>query len=171
MGDHTPKLIVLLGPNGVGKSSVSQALFERLTPSARVESEWCRMTHPFAWSEEIVALTIHNLSHLLRGYLTCPTLEDVILSYGLHGPRRRIWEAVLGNLADLAFAYRPIILTCDEEEHVARLVRDGRDAERIRRALATRPLYDDLPYPRIDTTGLTVDEVAGRVLALMRDQS
>jgi len=126
------------------------------------------MIHPFAWNEEIVALTIHNITHMLRGYLTCTWLDAVIFSYGFHGPRQQIWDTVLGNLQDITYAFVPVTLICEEATHVLRMTRDGRDPGRIERALATRPLYEALPYPRIDTTHLTVDEIAGQVMALVQ---
>jgi hypothetical protein len=162
------KLMFIHGPNGIGKSTVCKALYHRLSRSAWLESEWCRMTHPFAWNEELILLTITNITHLLRSYLTCPWLDFVIFSYGLHGPRQRIWDTVVDNLQDVPHTFVPLTLTCGEEENIARMTRDGRDPARIQRALAVRSLYDGLPYPRIDATHLTVDQTADRVIEMLR---
>jgi hypothetical protein len=156
--------IFINGPNGVGKSTVCKALHQRLSPSAWLESEWCRMTNPFVWNEEIISLTTANITHMLRSYLACPWLDYVIFAYGFHGPRQRIWDTVFGSLQDLPHRFMPITLTCDETENIARMTRDGRDGARIQRAMAVRHLYDGLPYPTIDTTALTVDQSVDRIL-------
>ena len=44
-GVHVSTLVLVCGPNGVGRPTVSRAVLERLTQSAPVESEWCRMTN------------------------------------------------------------------------------------------------------------------------------
>ena len=161
--------IFLHGPNGVGKSTTCEALHQRLAHSARLESEWCRMTHPFAWNEEIIALTIDNITHMLRSYLICSWLDYVIFSYGFHGPRQRIWDTVFDNLQDLPHTFIPITLTCDRGENVMRMRQNERDEARIQRALSARGLYDALPYPIVDTTHLTIDQAVDRVLGIVQN--
>ncbi len=160
--------IFIHGPNGVGKSTVCKAVHQQLAHSAWLDSEWCRMIHPFTWNNAVISLTTQNITHMLRGYLSCAWLEYVIFSYGFHGPRQQIWEAVLRNIQDIPYTFIPITLTCGEEELVFRMTRDGRDPGRIQRALAARHLYDGLPYPRIDTTYLTVQETASRVMEIIQ---
>lgn len=161
--------VFIHGPNGVGKSTVCKAVHHQLSHSAWLESEWCRMTNPFIWNEEMISLTTNNLTQVLRSYLACACLDYVIFSYGFHGPRQQIWETVLNNLRDIPYTFAPITLTCGEEEHIARMTRDGRDPARIQRALATRPLYNALPYPAIDTTHLTINQTADRVIEIVQE--
>jgi hypothetical protein len=105
---------------------------------------------------------------MLRSYLACLWLDYVVFSYGFHGPRQQIWETVLGNLEEIPYVFCPITLACDEQENIARMIGDGRDQARIQRALAVRHLYDSLPYYKIDTTDLTVDQTTDRVIQLVR---
>ena len=91
-------LIFIHGPNGVGKSTVCRTVHGRLAHSAWLESEWCRMTNPFAWNEALIALTIHNMAHLLRGYLSCEWIDYVLFPYGFHGPRQHIWDTVYAGV-------------------------------------------------------------------------
>ena len=160
--------VFITGPNGVGKSTVCKAIHHRLSHSAWLESEWCRMTNPFILNEETISLTTNNITHMLRSYLACAWLDYVIFSYGFHGPRQQIWETVLRNLGDIPYTFVPITLTCGEEGHIARMTGDGRDQARIQRALAGRYLYDALPYPTIDTTHLTVNQTADRVIEIVQ---
>ena len=163
-------LIFIHGPNGVGKSTTCDRLFKRLPHSSRLESEWCRMINPFDLTPEIELLTERHMSVLLLGYLECSLVEHVILSYSLHGPRKRIWERVLHNLQDQSFHLLPITLTCSEEENARRMLQDGRDAAGyIQHSLQSRVLYEGLPYPVIDSTGLSVDETVDHILMLLQE--
>jgi len=162
------QLVLICGPNGIGKSTVCRAVFERLRHSALLESEWCRMTNPFEWNEQTIALATHNITHMLRGYLSCAWLDYVIFPYGFHGPRQQIWNAVLDNLQDIPYIFTPLALTCAEDENIARMARDGRDPARISRALAARDIYTGLPYPSIDTTHLTIEESVEQVLEFIQ---
>ncbi len=127
------------------------------------------MTNPFLLNDATISLTVNNITHMLRGYLTCTWLDYVVFSYGFHGPRQQIWEAILSNLRDISYTFVPITLTCEESEHIVRMARDGRDPTRIRRALAARNLYNALPYPTIDTTYLTGNQTAERVIEIVRE--
>ena len=162
------KFVFIHGPNGVGKSSVCKAIHHRLSHSAWLESKWCRMTRPFILNEATIALTIANMTQMLRNYLSCSWLDYVLFSYGFHGARQQIWDTVHADLQDIPHTFVPITLTCDEEENVARMTRDGRDPGRIQRAISNRALYDVLPYPLIDTTHLTVEQVADRVIEIVQ---
>lgn len=163
------KLIFIHGPNGVGKSTLCKMLNSRLPNSAWLESEWCRMTNPFTFTPEIISMVEKNISFVLRSYLECSLLDYVIFNYGFHGPRKQIWDNVLQNLRDLNYRLLPITITCSEEENRARMLKDGRDEERIKRALAVRGLYDGLGYPTIDTTGLTTEETVSKVWEIVMD--
>ncbi|MCM0650052.1 hypothetical protein NBE98_16915 [Clostridium swellfunianum] len=135
--------------------------------SAWLESEWCRRTNPFVFNDEIIKMTEKNLSFMLRSYLECSSIEYVIFNYGFHGPRKKIFENVLKNLSDLTYKLIPITITCSYEENVIRMVRDGRDEERIYRVLSVRDIYDNLDSPSIDTTDLNLEEIVRKVLELI----
>ncbi len=161
-------LLIILGPNGVGKSTACARLLQRLPRSARLESEWCRMINPFDLTPEIEALTERHMTALLRGYLSCSLVDTVIFSYGLHGPRRRILDRVMDNLRDVPFHLLPLTLTCSEEENIRRMRQDGRDEQRIQGALATRAIYEGLGFPVIDTTEMSVEETVEQILTIHR---
>lgn len=162
------KLIFIHGPNGVGKSTLCKALNKTILNSAWLESEWCRMTNPFTFTEEIISLVERNITFMLRSYLECSSLEYIIFNYGFHGPRQQIYDNVINNLRDLEYTFIPITITCSTEENIWRMIQDGRDNERINRALSSRSLYYNLNYPRIDTTNMTVEETIYQVLDIIK---
>lgn len=166
-------LILVCGPNGVGKSSACKALIELLPNSAFIDSDYCRYMNPFRFSEEDIRIVVSNISTLMVNYFTCSTMENVIFQYGFHGPRRQIYARILSVLDQKEIAYRscPIILTCDQAENIRRMRRDGRDPERIARAIEkTRSLYDEYDYPRIDGTNLSITETASAIRTVLTDE-
>lgn len=164
-------LILIYGPNGVGKSSTCRLLHQRLPNSAWLEPEWCMQINPFVLTPEVQRLVECNLIHMIRGYLSCSLVKYVIFNYGLQGPRRQILDRLIAGLSDLSYTFIPIRLTCSEEENVRRTVSDIRDDERIRHALSSRELYEGLPGPCIDSTHLSIDEVVDKIISLISGAS
>jgi deoxyadenosine/deoxycytidine kinase len=162
------KLIFIHGPNGAGKSTLCKVLNSKIQNSAWLESEWCRMTNPFTFNDEIIKMIETNISFMLRSYLGCSTLEYIIFNYGFHGPRKQIFDNVVKNLSDINYQIIPITVTCSYEENRDRMINDGRDEERISRALAVRSIYDSLGHPIIDTTHISPEETVYKVLEILK---
>ena len=157
------RVIMLCGPNGVGKTSICRALL-RVTPrSAYVDSDPLRLMNPFVLNDETIPTIAKNLGDVIVNYLECPAVETVFFSYGLHGRRREVLERVLRRLEGVRVL--PFVMECSEEENVRRMRADGRDEARIARALAfSRGVYADVPYPRVDVTALSAQEAAQEIL-------
>lgn len=68
----------------------------------------------------------------------------------------------------MEYELNPVIPECEEIENIRRMRNDNRDEKRIERALKhTRQIYDELDYPRINTTELTVSETVEWILKLI----
>jgi len=163
------KLIVILGANGIGKSTVSADFLRRLSNSAYIDSDYCRMMNPSALTEETIAVNKKNIHDLILNYFDCSTVQNVIFPYGLHGHRKQLFEDLLNELKqNIEFKFCPILLVCDEAENVRRMKADGRDDERIKRGVInTHAIYDEYDYPRIDVTNLTVSETVDMILKIL----
>ncbi len=160
------RLILIVGPNGTGKSASCKALVERLPKSAYIDSDYCRYMNPFSFSDEEIEVVISNISTMMINYFQLSTIENVIFQYGFHGVRKQIFDSILNKLAasNISYTFCPFILECSLEENIKRMRKDGRDEERINRAIQkTRGIYSEYSYPRIDTTYLTPEETAERM--------
>jgi len=164
------RLILVCGPNGVGKTTACKSLLEALPRSAYIDSDWCRAMNPFSFDEETIQIIKANIVALMTNYLRSSFIENVIFQYGFHGPRREIFDDIIEALDNNRISYQfcPVILRCDLQENIERMKRDGRDDERIRRAIEnTRHIYDAYDYPSIDTTGLSVPQTVDRILGIL----
>jgi len=161
------KLIVIVGPNGVGKSTAATALLEQCIKCAYVDADWCRAINPFLFTPATKKAVTDNIYCLLKNYLLCGDIETIVFPYGFHGGRKEIFDEVLERLKkwNIEFKVVPFLLKCSMEENKKRAIADGRDAARIQRGMEnTFHFYDNVDYPCIDSTELTPDQVAERII-------
>ena len=160
------KLIVLVGSNGVGKSTAAAAFMQRHSKCAYIDSDACRAINPFPLTLATKKAVTDNIFCLLKNYLLCVDIEIIVFPYSFHGERKEIFDTVLERLVDSGIAFKmiTIVLKCSWEENVKRALDDGRDKERIERGIKnTFHFYDDFDDPSIDTTNLSPEEVANQI--------
>ena len=164
--EKNTKLIVIIGPNGVGKSSAAKSFITRCPKSAFVDSDWCRVINPFPFTAETKKTVTDNIFCLIRNYLQCSDIDYVVFTYGFHGERKDIFDSVLQRLQKekINFELSMVILKCSLEENIQRMISDGREEKRMKRGIDnTFHFYDRYDYPTIDTTELEIDQVADRI--------
>lgn len=164
------RLIVLIGPNGVGKSTAAKEYVERYAETAYVDSDWCRVMNPFAFTEATTQTITENIYCLLRNYLTCDAVNTVIFTYGWHGVRKEIYDNVIRKLKQdrLEFKETVVVLRCSGEENIKRALKDGRDETRVKRGMEmTFSFYDAYDYPLIDSTDMTPLQVIEKLNSLI----
>lgn len=160
------QLIVIVGPNAVGKSTTAEKIVELCPKSAFIDSDWCRVMNPFPLTEVTKETVIENMYSLLRNYLVCEEISTVVFVYSWHGERKEMYDRVIKQLKDdeIEFQEKIVILKCSEAENRRRAIADNRDAERVERGIKnTFSFYDKYDYPCIDTTDMTIMEAVERV--------
>lgn len=160
------QLIVIVGPNAIGKSTTAEKIVELNPKSAFIDSDWCRVMNPFPLTDVTKETVIENMYSLLRNYLVCEEIGTVVFVYSWHGERKEMYDRVMKQLRDneIEFQEKIVILKCSEAENRRRAIADNRDAERVERGIRnTFSFYDKYDYPCIDTTGMTVMEAVERV--------
>lgn len=164
------RLVVIVGPNAVGKTTTAECLIKKCTKIAYVDSDWCRVMNPFPFTEITKQTITENMYALLHNYLLCEEVETVVFTYSWHGERKEIYDNIIARLqkGKIDFKESIIILKCSKEENVCRAIKDSRDDERIARGMRnTFKFYDAYSYPCIDTTNLLPDEVAEKIMELI----
>ncbi len=163
------QIIIIIGPNGVGKSTTAKKIVELFEKTAYVDSDWCRVMNPFAFTETTKQTIAENIYCLLRNYLSCSDINTVVFTYGWHGERKGIYKRVIEKLRNdcIEFKETIIILKCTVDENIKRVIKDGRDEMRIKRGMEmTFSFYDEYDYPCIDTTDMTPAQVALKINSL-----
>lgn len=165
------KLIVILGSNGVGKSTTAKAFLNRYTRCAYVDSDWCRVINPFPFTPATKKAVTENIYCMIKNYLLCEDIDKIVFTYGWHGERKEIFDTVICKLKEdgIEFEMLPVILKCSMQENIRRCECDGREAERIERGIKnTFHFYDDFQYPCIITTELSPEEVAEQIAGIIK---
>lgn len=161
-------LILIIGPNGVGKTTTAKALLEHINRSAYIDADWCRAINPFIFTTETQKTVTENLFCLIRNYLMCPDIDTVIFPYSFHGGRKDIFESVLRRVDEMKIEYElvTVLLTCSLEENIIRAKEDGRDETRIERGIRnTFNFYNDYNCFKIDSTKLSISQVVNKIIA------
>lgn len=163
------RLIVLVGPNAVGKSATAMKIREQYQGSAVVDSDWCRVINPFTLTDITKKTVMENMYCLLRNYLLCEEISTVIFTYSWHGGRKDLYDSIIEQLQNDGIEFQEIVvvLKCSEYENRMRGLSDNRDEERVERGIkSTFSFYDEFEFPCIDTTGMSIIDVAERVWKL-----
>lgn len=162
------KLLFVCGSNGIGKTTACRALVEMRRGTAYVDSDPCRLMNPFVLDDVTIPVIARNIAGMIRGYFTCAYIDTVVFSYGFHGRRREVFEAVLKQLEDVGYTFVPVLLCCEKTENMRRMQHDERDPGRIQRALElSRQAFADVEYPQLDITRLTVQETAQKLMEFL----
>lgn len=165
------KLIVILGSNGVGKSTTAKAFLDKYTKCAYVDADWCRAINPFPFTPLTKKAVTENIYCIFKNYLLCEDIDKIVFPYGFHGERKEIFDTVICKLKEdgIEFELFPIVLKCSMQENIKRCKRDGREVERIERWIKnTFHFYDDFQYPNIITTELSPEEVVEQIADIIK---
>lgn len=165
------KLIVIIGSNGVGKSTAAKLFLQNNPRCAYVDADWCRAINPFPFTSATKKAVTENIYCIFKNYLLCEDIDKIVFPYGFHGERKEIFDTAINQLKKdgIVFELFTIVLRCSMQENIKRCERDGREAERIERGIQnTFHFYDDYQCPVIVTTDLTPKETAEQIADLIK---
>ncbi len=165
-------LIIILGANGIGKSTAAAELMRILPNSAFVDSDSLRMMNPGRNSAELIQIQKANIITVMSNYFRSDMIENVIFPFGIHGHRERMLEEIISSISEkFKVKIFKIVLVCNESENIRRMKLDNRDEERIKRALKySRPVYDELDLIKLDISELTPRQAALDIIDTMKLQ-
>jgi predicted kinase len=150
------KLVLLGGPTGVGKSTALKLLQYRLPKSALLDADdvW-RVSKDLA-VESNRAVALANVIAVVRGYFVAGC-ETAVLSWVFARPE--LYAPVIAGLENDVDAIHQIYLTASPDDLRQRLEKRN-DVDRLDYAISRLRLIEDLPFPKIDTTGIGPAQVA-----------
>ena len=71
-------LYIIGGTMGVGKSTVSQVMKEKLNNSVFLDGDWCWDLHPFQVTTETKQMVLQNICFLLNQFIHCSAYQNII---------------------------------------------------------------------------------------------
>ena len=162
------KLLLIGGTMGVGKTTISQYLRERLSNAVFLDGDWCWSSSPFHVNDETKAMVLDNIGYVLNNFLHCSAYEHVLFCWVMH--EQAIVDAVLSQLDLSNCEVYVIFLTASKEMLTARIMNDVKEGERtadvLKRSLAKNSLYQSLKGIKVNTNHKTVEEIAAEIVSL-----
>lgn len=162
------RLYFIGGPMGVGKTTVSRILRDKLPDSVFLDGDWCWDMSPFQVTEETKKLVIDNICCLLGNFLRCTVFENIIFCWVLH--EQRTIDEILSRLDLSGCEVKRISLVCREDALAARLKNDvaegKRSADIVERSLSRLSKYRTLCTVKLDVSDISPKEAAERISRL-----
>ncbi len=164
-------LYLIGGTMGVGKTTACRILKGLLPRAVFLDGDWCWDADPFVVTEETKGMVTDNICHLLNNFIHCTEYENIIFCWVMH--RQEIIDSLLQRLDTGGCRVISVSLVCGEETLRNRLSGDvergARTADVIERSVPRLGLYRELDTVKLDVTGLTAHETAGKLAELGED--
>lgn len=164
------RLIIINGTMGVGKSTVSQLVADKLDQSVFLDGDWCWNMHPWVFSDENKEMVIGNIAYLLNSFLANSSFEFIIFCWVLH--EESITEQILSRLSG-NFSLHAISLVCSKEALTAHFTKDTAGGSRamvdLEASYARMALYQQQSTKKIDVSTLTAAQAADTIIQLIHD--
>ena len=161
-------IYIIGGTMGVGKTTVCQAMKEKLDNSVFLDGDWCWDSHPFQVTDETKKMVIHNICFLLNQFIHCSAYQNIIFCWVLH--EQSIIDTILESLDKTDCTLKVISLICDEAELEARLMKDItagiREKNVLERSISRIGNYIKLNTVRLDTSNKKPIDIADEIIAL-----
>ncbi len=163
------KMLYLIGGTmGVGKTTVCQRLKRNLPNSVFLDGDWCWDAHPFQVNEETKTMVLQNICFLLNQFLHCSVYQNIVFCWVMH--EQSIIDIILQNIDTAACEVKAISLLCSENTLRSRwegdVLQGIRMQDGIERSVSRLPLYNVLNTEKIDTDGLSIEQIAQSIMQL-----
>jgi broad-specificity NMP kinase len=162
------KLYIIGGTMGVGKTTVSRELKNRLSKSVLLDGDWCWDMNPFVVNDETKAMVLDNICYLLNNFIHCSEYENIIFCWVLH--EQKIIDSILSRLDKQNINVIGISLLCKEKALRERIQKDidnklrGKDV--LERSIERIHLYEKLDTVKIEVSKKTVADTVNEIMQL-----
>ena len=154
----TPKLIIITGSPCVGKTAVTECLFESYENSAYFDGDWAWCVNPFSIADPRLRNGDKTMSFALSTYLN--SKFDYVFFSSVVVIGEDIRKAILDDITATDYITIAFTLKCSEETLTERHKKRGDDTDVIFDWLRTEPHPGDLV---IDTDNKTVAQVVDEI--------
>jgi len=162
------QLYLIGGTMGVGKTTTSQILKEKLSNSVFLDGDWCWDMNPFQVTDETKQMVTENICFLLNNFIKCSVYENIIFCWVMH--EQSIIDEIISRLDLSNCKARSISLICSEKELANRLhidVKNGiRKSDIIDRSLKRLSCYDRLNTHKIDVSNISAEKAADMIISI-----
>lgn len=161
-------LYMISGVMGVGKTTVSQSLKNKLPNCVFLDGDWCWDMHPFQVTQETKAMVIENICFLLNNFIQCSCYQNIIFCWVMH--EQVIIDTILSKLDLTNCQVVNLSLICSKEALQERLQKDIKEGKRdlhiLKKSLSYLPLYEDIQSIKIDVSNQSIESITQSIIDL-----
>ncbi len=154
------KIILIGGPMGIGKTTISQQLKKELDHCVFLDGDWCWDMHPFIVNDETKKMVMNNITYSLNQFIHCSSIENIIFCWVMH--ENNIIEDILSLLDLKDCEVYNISLICSREVLKQRIQKDIeldiRQKDVIDRSIERLSCYEKVDSFKINVSDLSVNE-------------
>jgi hypothetical protein len=159
---------MISGVMGVGKTTVSQFLKNKLPNCVFLDGDWCWDMHPFQVTQETKAMVIENICFLLNNFIQCSCYQNIIFCWVMH--EQVIIDTILSKLDLTNCQVINLSLICSKEALQERLQKDIKEGKRdlhiLKKSLSYLPLYEDIQSIKIDVSNQSIESITQSIIDL-----
>jgi len=164
------KLVLLGGPVGVGKTTVTDLLAQQLADAAFLDADHVWRMSAVRTREPDLSYSQRNVIAVVKGYFDAGS-ELVILNWVF--ARSELYQPVIDALTDRVDEVQQIYLTASPECLISRITKRAEamsldDSDQlIQYSLSRLEMIAALPFPKLDTTDQLPSQVAAAIMKMI----
>lgn len=163
-------LIFISGTMGVGKTTTSLNLKEKLNNSVFLDGDWCWNMKPFLVNDETKNMVLNNISYMLNNFLNISHIENIIFCWVMD--EDNIIKEILDRIENKNYNLYKFALIPNKETITKRItldIKNGiRKIEDIERSIQRINKYEIMDTVKIEVKNLTKEEVSDIIINKIR---
>jgi len=160
------KLILIGGPMGSGKTTVSKILNQKLPNAVFLDGDWCWKMDPFVVNETNKRMVMNNIQFMLNSFIENPNIEHIIFCWVMD--EQSIIDEILSKLDLNAVKVVPVSLLPSIQKLTSNIQKDVtagiREPNDLNRSIQRLLKYQSLSTIKYDNSQMSPEQLAAEII-------
>ena len=160
------KLILIGGPMGSGKTTVSNILNQKLPNAVFLDGDWCWKMDPFVVNETNKRMVMNNIQFMLNSFIENPNIEHIIFCWVMD--EQSIIDEILSKLDLNAVKVVPVSLLPSIQKLTSNIQKDVtagiREPNDLNRSIQRLLKYQSLSTIKYDNSQMSPEQLAAEIV-------
>jgi len=160
------KLILIGGPMGSGKTTVSKILNQKLPNAVFLDGDWCWKMDPFVVNETNKRMVMNNIQFMLNSFIENPNIEHIIFCWVMD--EQSIIDEILSKLDLNTVKVIPVSLLPSIQKLTSNIQKDVtagiREPNDLNRSIQRLLKYQSLSTIKYDNSQMSPEQLAAEIV-------
>jgi len=160
------KLIMVGGPMGAGKTTLSNILYKKLPNSVMLDGDWCWKINPFTVNEENKNMVMKNIQFMLNSFIDNSQIEYIVFCWVMD--EQSIIDDITSGLNLDNVEITPVSLLPSIKKLTSNIqtdiTADKRKSEDLQRSIARLIKFQKLSTIKYDSSDKPLEEIADEII-------